>query len=276
MVQGIWGPGLGQKEKPVSAVIPQIDENAERRYTMNQLVFLDGGRPVTDSLTVAEAFGKEHRRVMQDIRELACSEDFRVHHFVQSDYINGQGRQTPKYLMTEQGFALLVMGYTGPQAMEFKERYITAFDRMRQQLQPNSVEDLIIMQAQAMKDVRQRVGILEDRTNKAAEAVKAIKDTFLSRDEDWRSKMTGMIKTAGYRRGKDYQEIWNLCYQIFEERAHCRLETRLDNLRDRLKASGATKSKINAANKLDIIESEPRLKEIFTTVVKELSIGTMH
>lgn len=103
---------------------------------MNQLVFIDNGKPVTDTLTVAEAFGKEHRRVMQDIRELACSDEFRVHHFVQSDYINGQGRRTPKYLMTEQGFTLLVMGYTGPRAMDFKERYIAAFEVMRQELQP--------------------------------------------------------------------------------------------------------------------------------------------
>jgi len=105
--------------------------------------------------------------------------------------------------------------------------------------------------------------------------VKAIKETFLDRDEDWRSKMTGMIRGAGFRRGKNYQDMWNLSYQIFEERAHCRLDTRLDNLKERLKASGATKTKISAANKLDIIESEPRLKEIYTTIVKELSIGTM-
>lgn len=100
-----------------------------------QLVFLQNERPVTDSLTVAEVFGKEHRRVMQDIRELGCSEEFRLHHFVQSTYTNERGREYTKYLMTEQGFVLLVMGYTGQRAMEFKERYIAEFECMRDELQ---------------------------------------------------------------------------------------------------------------------------------------------
>lgn len=100
-----------------------------------QLVFLQNGRPVTDSLTVAEVFEKEHRRVMQDIRELGCSEEFRLHHFVQSTYINERGREYTKYLMTEQGFVLLVMSYTGQRAMEFKESYIAEFERMREELQ---------------------------------------------------------------------------------------------------------------------------------------------
>lgn len=110
--------------------------------TMNalqtELVFIENDRPVTDSLMVAEVFGKEHRRVMQDIRELPCSEEFRLHHFVQSSYTNQQGREMPKYFATQQGFTLLVMGYTGQRAMEFKERYIAAFDRMRVELERQS------------------------------------------------------------------------------------------------------------------------------------------
>ncbi len=102
---------------------------------MTQLVFIENDRPVTDSLTVASVFGKEHRRVLQDIRDLGCSEEFRLHNFVQSSYLNDQNREMPKYVMTEQGFTLLVMGYTGARAMEFKERYIAEFERMRKELQ---------------------------------------------------------------------------------------------------------------------------------------------
>lgn len=106
---------------------------------MQQLVFIENDRPVTDSLKVAVTFGKEHRRVMQDIRDLGCSEEFRVHHFVQSEYSNNQGRKMPQVIMTEQGFTLLVMGYTGKKAMEFKERYIQQFHQMREKLQQNVV-----------------------------------------------------------------------------------------------------------------------------------------
>ncbi|MBW7475915.1 Rha family transcriptional regulator [Paenibacillus oenotherae] len=99
------------------------------------LVRIENGRPVTDSLTVAETFGKEHRRVMQDVRELECSEEFNQHNFVQIDYTDSRNRTYPKYLITEQGFAFLVMGYTGKEAARFKEMYISEFGRMREQLQ---------------------------------------------------------------------------------------------------------------------------------------------
>ena len=88
----------------------------------------------TTSLDVAETFGKEHRRVLQDIRELGCSEEFRLHHFVQSSYENVQGKTQPMYLMTRDGFALLVMGYTGDLAMKFKEFYIRQFNAMEKAL----------------------------------------------------------------------------------------------------------------------------------------------
>jgi len=104
-----------------------------------KLVFIDNNRPVTDSLTVAETFGKDHSRVMRDIRDLGCSEKFRVGNFAESNYINQQGRETPKFLMTEQGFTMLVMGYTGKKAMSFKEDYINEFIRIRSTLE-NKVE----------------------------------------------------------------------------------------------------------------------------------------
>ncbi len=101
---------------------------------MSQLVFIENGRPATDSLTVAQVFDKSHDKVLRDIRELGCSEEFRLANFGESSYTNSQGRQMPRYIMTEQGFTLLVMGYTGQRAMEFKEKYITEFHRMREQL----------------------------------------------------------------------------------------------------------------------------------------------
>ena len=101
---------------------------------LTQLVFVENGRPVTDSLMVADVFKKDHRRVLQDVRDLGCSEYFRQHNFVQSSYTNQQNREMPKVIMTEQGFTLLAMGYTGAEAMQFKEAYIAEFDRMRESL----------------------------------------------------------------------------------------------------------------------------------------------
>ena len=85
---------------------------------------------VVTSLDVAETFGKEHKRVMQDIRELECSEEFNQHNFVPIDYTDSRNRKQPMFYMTRDGFTLLVMGYTGEKAMRFKEAYIKQFNQM--------------------------------------------------------------------------------------------------------------------------------------------------
>lgn len=95
---------------------------------------------VVSSLDIAETFGKEHRRVLQDIREIGCSEEFRLHNFVQSSYENSQGKQQPMFLVTRDGFVLLAMGYTGELAMRFKEAYIKQFNAMESALRGKLIE----------------------------------------------------------------------------------------------------------------------------------------
>jgi Rha family phage regulatory protein len=97
-------------------------------------------RTVVSSLDIAETFGKEHRRVLQDIREIGCSKEFRLHNFVQSSYENSQGKQQPMFLVTRDGFVLLAMGYTGELAMRFKEAYIKQFNAMESALRGKLIE----------------------------------------------------------------------------------------------------------------------------------------
>lgn len=117
------------------------DENTEHDNN-RELVFIQNDRPMTDSLTVASVFEKNHGDVLRDLRNLGCSVDFRLCNFAESSYINEQNRVMPKYLMTEQGFVLLAMGYTGKRAMEFKEKYITEFERMRNELQYGTTREI--------------------------------------------------------------------------------------------------------------------------------------
>lgn len=81
-------------------------------------------KTVVSSLDVANTFGKRHDNVLKDIRELGCSEEFRLLNFEESKYLNEQKHKQPMYYLTRDGFTLLVMGYTGETAMKFKEAYI--------------------------------------------------------------------------------------------------------------------------------------------------------
>lgn len=59
--------------------------------------------PACTSLDVAETFGKDHRHVMRDIRELGCSDEFHVSNYGQTDYIDTQGRKQPMFVMNRDG-----------------------------------------------------------------------------------------------------------------------------------------------------------------------------
>ena len=110
------------------------------------------GQTVTTSLKVAEIFSKEHRRVMQSIRELDCSTDFRQHNFVQTlrttKLPNNATRQDPYYLITRDGFTFLVMGFTGKTAAKYKEAYIRAFNEMEAKLRRQQEEERMMRRSQ--------------------------------------------------------------------------------------------------------------------------------
>ena len=83
-----------------------------------------------NSLIVAQMFEKEHKDVLKSIRNLDCSEEFRLRNFAPSSYINEQGKRQPCINMTRDGFTFLVMGYRGKKAARFKEAYIRRFNEM--------------------------------------------------------------------------------------------------------------------------------------------------
>lgn len=101
---------------------------------MTQLVFIEKNRPVTDSLTVSETFGKRHADILRSIENLECSQEFNERNFALVDYKDAKGESRPKYLIAQDGFTFLVMGYTGKEAAHFKEMYIGEFNRMRDEL----------------------------------------------------------------------------------------------------------------------------------------------
>lgn len=97
---------------------------------------------VVSSLDVAETFEKNHRDVMESIRNIESNistAEFSALFFLDS-YKASNGKLNPMYLMTRDGFTLLVMGYTGEKAMRFKLAYIKQFNAMEKALQGKLIE----------------------------------------------------------------------------------------------------------------------------------------
>lgn len=96
-------------------------------------------QPITNSLLVAETFGKEHRNVLRDIKNLiegGVLKNEQTPMFEETTYMSEQNKQIyPLYVMNQDGFTLLAMGFNGKKAMEFKLKYIEAFNAMKKQIE---------------------------------------------------------------------------------------------------------------------------------------------
>ncbi len=93
-----------------------------------------------DSLFVAQMFGKAHKKVLRDIERITDPESGLSAEFVRANfgpmsYRDSYGRKQKAYLLTRDGFTILVMGYTGKKAMHYKELYIRRFDEMEAQIE---------------------------------------------------------------------------------------------------------------------------------------------
>ena len=136
---------------------------------------------VTSSLLVADTFGKNHKEVLRDVDNLltkaqncAQTENQEVNEmFFKTEYEsplnNGTSavRKSPMYIMNKDGFTLLVMGYTGQKALEFKLKYIKAFNDMEKQLATN---------AKDMAELTARVDTLMQQLDYSEKLIEANKE----------------------------------------------------------------------------------------------------
>lgn len=103
---------------------------------MNELVHLENDEAVCSSLEIAEKFGKRHDKLIAEIRRMysdligkGSPQNGGAKFFFEATYEN-RGKQYPMYLMNRDGFSLLVMGFTGKKALDWKLKYINAFNQM--------------------------------------------------------------------------------------------------------------------------------------------------
>lgn len=150
---------------------------------MGELVFMQNDQALTNSLLVAEKFRKEHKHVLDVLRDLivraenpALTENQQLNNmFVLSEYEvplnNGTDaiKKSPMYIMNRDGFTLLVMGFTGEKALRFKLEYIAAFNRMEKQLkqplpaevQMQHLEEIISLKDEIIRDKDRIISLTE-------------------------------------------------------------------------------------------------------------------
>lgn len=96
----------------------------------------ENGQILASSREVADRFSKNHKEVLRSIKniskEISTAQFCAL--FKPSTYKASNGKSNPEYLLTRDGFSLLSMGFTGKEALEWKLKYINAFNQMEKKL----------------------------------------------------------------------------------------------------------------------------------------------
>lgn len=104
------------------------------------------GHVYVSSRDIAKVFGKEHKNIIRDIKALPYDK-FSQLNFELSNYIDIRGKQQPEYLITRDGFSMLVMGFKGEKAYQWKVSFIEAFNKLEQ----TAKESVITQQLEKQK-----------------------------------------------------------------------------------------------------------------------------
>lgn len=153
---------------------------------MNEIVLsTKSGEPVASSRQVAENFGKEHKDTLESIRQILAAENSATKSMFYETTFENRGKQYPMYLMNRDGFTLLAMGFTGKAALEWKLKYIAAFNEMEKKLtdQPQLTRSQLLATAliAAHEELEEKDKQIETMKPKAlfADAVSASKKSIL-------------------------------------------------------------------------------------------------
>lgn len=236
---------------------------------------------VIDSREVAEMIGKEHRNLIRDIRGyveiIENSTELKIEpsdFFIQNTYMDSTGRTLPCYLLTKKGCDMVANKMTGEKGVLFTAAYFTAFEEMREKLsapKAMSTAQLFAMQVQINLEQEQRMKALEEKTQATQETVReafsALSYPTVSRDH-WQDETRQKIRRVCFENGLNYQQFTAQTYDELEADARVKLETRVNNQRERMKVGGAKYADRQAVNKLTVIAHDQRLREIFAGIVQ--------
>ncbi|MDF2510434.1 MAG: hypothetical protein K0S04_300 [Herbinix sp.] len=233
------------------------------------------------SVEVADMVGKDHKELLRDIRryseQLAGSNIALSDFFTESTYTDANNQDRPCYLVTKKGCEFIGNKLTGVKGAVFTAKYINKFNDMEhiiaaniQNLSPELQMFQNIFNAVAQQELRNKQ--IEQKVDKAIETTQAIKEAVGEVYDDWRADIKHKVSAIQKGINESYQDTYNRLYSELEKRAHCDLSARVRNGRDRLIEAGVTKTKVEAFGRLDVIEADARLKEIFTAIIKEHAV----
>lgn len=241
---------------------------------MKDLITINNnGQPVASSRDIAEHFEKRHDHVVRDIDAFSKDVPNFGEMFFSVEIPDSYGRPQRAYLMNRDGFSLLVMGFTGKSALEWKLKYIDAFNRMEAQIKNPQLSpaEQLLAQAQLMVEQERRLKALENRAERTEQTMQKTLDIFSApavSPDDWTSAMNHQINTLVEQYGGNHRKFRSDRYAELESETGVDLKCRQTRLRNRMRKNGATETECKQVSILQVISRDRKLRPAFEAIIR--------
>lgn len=184
-------------------------------------------------------------------------------------------------LMTEQGYLMLVKPFTDELSWRVQRQLVSTYFKVKEtvntELSPElqALQGLLNQMIQKELEDKERdrkIALANETAQKAIETTENIKEAVKPIFDNWREEINAKFNRIQRCADKPFNVLRVEMYSELERRAGCDLGKRLRNKRERMMDSGRTKTEINNLNKMDIIEENKKLREIFSKIVTEYEI----
>lgn len=186
------------------------------------------------------------------------------------------GRPSQDYKLTAHFAKKLSMKGNGEKSEMAREYFTIIEERTKQEvldkskLSPNTKMLIGLAESIAQAEIEQKRQA--ERLAKVEQTQEAIKEAVKPVTDNWREEINKKFNRIQKCCGADFKDLRIEMYNQLDERAGADVATRLRNRKERMRLEGSTKSSIDKLNRMDIIECDKKLREIFSKIVTEYEI----
>ncbi len=182
------------------------------------------------------------------------------------------------YLWTEKGAARHAKILDTDEAWEVYEELEETYFRVRESVQALNTSQLSpelqmfnkLFQAMACQELENKK--IKEDIKETKEEIQGIRDIIeINPSAAWRKEVNRLLNAIG-KKINNYNLPKNESYNALKDRAKCRPNVLVENLKKKAINNGMAPSKVSQLNMLDVLENDPRLREIYVAIVKDMAI----
>ncbi|MGY3716749.1 ORF6N domain-containing protein [Sutcliffiella cohnii] len=251
-----------------------IEHNGARVLTTSQLAESYGAT----SEKISYNFNYNKSRYQEGKHFIALTGDEKRSFINRHEIQDGSKKAQTLYLWTEKGAWLHAKSLNTDQAWEVYEMLVDEYYRIKEstvnvhQLSPELQMFNKLFNTLAQQELEQKQ--LKAEVEQTKSEVNGIREIVALNTRNWRKDVNSILNNIAIKLGgyEQYKHIRNESYDLLEQRANCKLSIRVINKQKKMALEGVAKSKVDKVSKLDAIDDDKRLLEIYLAVVKEMAI----